>query len=188
MRGADAIDHGLIDGQIQPQLLAPRSERLDRAHRRAERAVVAADLIVLLAHAVDRHQEVERNVARPAFAEVDDSIGQEAVGRDVQHCRRNRVHSDARDVGKIAAHERFAAGQTHGVHRRELGEYPLDLRQRQVAFAVFAPRVAHHAPRVAGKGDRVGEHARQTSVAAADVADRFRQRRGAPQGSHRFTT
>ena len=58
---------------------------------------MTADLVVFFAHPVDGHQQVERNGSRPAFAEVDDPVGQETVGGNVQQRGLNRVYWDLRN-------------------------------------------------------------------------------------------
>lgn len=50
LRGSGGVDDRLVYRQVQPQLFAPRCQRLERADRRAESAAVAADGIVRVAY------------------------------------------------------------------------------------------------------------------------------------------
>ncbi len=63
------------------------------------------------------------------------------------------------DLGHVAADERFAPGEPHGVHRRQLAIDPLDLVGCQVPVGRHLPTVAHDAPGIAAEGDGVREEA-----------------------------
>ncbi len=145
-------------------------ERLEAAQDAWERVAAGHLEEAVALQRVDGHVEA-------VDARLDERAGialeQEAVGRDAEVLDPVDGGQHLRQAGKVAPHQRFAAGQAHvaDAHRRQHGHESLDLLEAEHLVALQPGQAlrghAVLAAEVAAIGDR---HAHVADVAAVPVA------------------